>query len=394
MSIDLRDHVAVLVGRNGAGKSAILEGFENISALAVGRSEILWYLDINRILESIPKILEVEILTPTNRRLQYKYELLLLPNSDDDLEDTVDDSTAENSEENPLSWHDCCQYLDESQEVLWTTRSGITTLTSDQNDKVITIFGQISALQRRKSLESGNRQLKFPEEMQWVYSVLSRIRLLGKTSVRQTPARHASILQVSRKSPHVQSLGQKKVDLLARKVWRMSQEELHELESIFQRIGLGSKIEIQKTPFSQGGKKRAEADDQEYLASVLLDDVNIGFLSDGTLRVLSLLLELISPRPSITTVIEEPETQIHPGLLEKLLNEIEAYTADENLIISTHSPQVVSWAKKPDKINMVYRQDGRTHVRKLKETEIESVFAYLNEEGSLGEWLYSGILDD
>ena len=133
-----------------------------------------------------------------------------------------------------------------------------------------------------------------------------------------------------------------------------------------------------------------ETDSQEHLVSVLLDGVDVGLLSDGTLRVLDLLLELITSRPGTTTMIEEPETQIHPGLLEKLLNEIEAYTADENLIISTHSPQVVSWVEKPDKINMVYRQDRRTHVHKLKKTEIESVFDYLNEKGSLGEWVYSG----
>jgi hypothetical protein len=33
-------------------------------------------------------------------------------------------------------------------------------------------------------------------------------------------------------------------------------------------------------------------------------------------------------------------------------------------------------------------------VRKLANNEIESIVAYLNEEGSLGDWVYSGILDE
>jgi predicted ATP-binding protein involved in virulence len=80
-------------------------------------------------------------------------------------------------------------------------------------------------------------------------------------------------------------------------------------------------------------------------------------------------------------------------MLEKLLNEIESYTYGQNLILSTHSPQVVSWTD-PDKINLVYRENGRTFVRKLGADEIHNVADYLNEEGDLGDWIYSGILDD
>jgi predicted ATPase len=126
---------------------------------------------------------------------------------------------------------------------------------------------------------------------------------------------------------------------------------------------------------------------------ILFDGVNIGLLSEGTLRILSIILDLINLKPITTLLIEEPETQIHPGMLEKLLNEIESYTHGQNLILSTHSPQVVSWTQ-PDKINLVYRKNGQTFVRKLATNEIENVVEYLNEEGDLGDWIYSGILDE
>ncbi|NER47233.1 MAG: ATP-binding protein, partial [Symploca sp. SIO1A3] len=94
-----------------------------------------------------------------------------------------------------------------------------------------------------------------------------------------------------------------------------------------------------------------------------------------------------------TTIIEEPELQIHPGLLSNLLAEIETYTFGENLIISTHSPQVVSWTD-PKKIHLVYRSYGQTLVRKLRVDEIQKVVEYLCEEGDLGDWIYSGVLDE
>ena len=125
----------------------------------------------------------------------------------------------------------------------------------------------------------------------------------------------------------------------------------------------------------------------------MLDGVNIGFLSDGTLRILAILIELINLNPSTTIIIEEPETQIHPGMLAKLLNEIEAYTFEKNLILSTHSPQVVAWTS-PENINLVHRKDGQTFVRKLGEDEIHNVIEYISDEGDLGEWIYSGILDE
>ena len=382
VSVSLLDRVGVLVGRNGAGKSAILEGFEAISSWAVGRFSRARQFDI----DSIPKILDVEILTPTERRLQFKYELVVLSAStDDDLDSVIDDSATESSEESQFSCNERCQYIDGAQEVLWTTEMGATTF----SDSDVTIPGSTSSLRRAKS-----KSLKLPDEMQWVYAVLSGVRLLGKTPIRQTYIRRPSLLQVSGKRAFpTSSFLFREVDSLARKILRMKIEELNEFESICQRIGLGSKITIQKFILSEESKERTEDENEEYITSVSLDGVNIGLLSDGTLRVLSLLIELIASHPSVTTIIEEPETQIHPGMLAKLLNEIETYTYGENLILSTHSPQVVAWTS-PDKINLVYRDHGRTIVRKLHEEEIQRVVEYLCEEGDLGDWLYSGILDE
>lgn len=393
VSIDLRDRVAVLVGRNGAGKSAILEGFESIKSWAFDRFRSqIFDADI----ESIPNILEIEVLTPHNRRLQYRYELVSLSAGLGDPQELEDDSSIDsigNVEESRLSWSDCCQYLDQAQEVLWQTDVGLTTFPKSSGEQAVSILGLTGLLRQQGRLGSGNYQLSMPEELEWIYSVLSRVRLLGKTPIRLNPYRNKFFLQVSNDRPRPSPSLYRRLYILVRKIFSLDKDTLHELKTVCQRIGIGSQIIVQNFFPGNSAQSNSETEAKEHLVSVLLDGVNIGLLSDGTLRILDLLLELITSRPGTTTIIEEPETQIHPGLLEKLLNEIEAYTADENLILSTHSPQVVSWTQ-PDKINLVYRQNDRTYIRKLQEPEIQSVVNYLCEEGDLGNWLYSGILDD
>ncbi len=59
VTLNLTDGVGVLVGRNGVGKSAILEGLDAISSFATGRFRRILPNDY----ESIPKILEILIMS-------------------------------------------------------------------------------------------------------------------------------------------------------------------------------------------------------------------------------------------------------------------------------------------------------------------------------------------
>jgi hypothetical protein len=371
VSVSLSDRVAVLVGQNGAGKSAILEGFEAISSCALGRKGIKFSQIRQNNASNIPKILDIEVLTPTNRRLSYHYELLA---------PTIDDS--ESSENKDFSWNDSCQYIDGEQESLWFTEAGLTTFKKGTDSVVIgstSPFGQ--NLRPIKNMQ-------MLVEMEWISKTLKGIRLIGNIPADQVFERQSSLL---RTYDGITDAGNCLAGELSLKILNLEKKGgLNELESIFKRIGLANKATIKK--FVLSGYHLGEP--EEYVSSVLLDDINIGLLSNGTLRIISIIIEIIALKPSSTIIIEEPEIQIHPGMLAKLLNEIYAYTfGDENLIISTHSPQVVSWTK-PDRINLVYRDNGQTFVRKLGKDEIHRVVEYLNEDGDLGEWIYSGILDE
>jgi AAA domain, putative AbiEii toxin, Type IV TA system len=379
VSVSLVDRVAVLVGRNGAGKSAILEGFAALASCAIGRR--VEYNDA----ESIPKILEIEVLTPTDRRLHYRYELLPLSLSAQDL----DESSMDVSEDSRFSINDCCKYLDGQQEPLWTTRNGtkVSPLSDEHETHTYVVMRGWTSI--------GGGRPRFPSalefgssssvETRWVSDVLKGVRMIGQVSASRS-RRLPSVLQVTGNT--INFLGTP--DNLARKILRLvDTESLSELECICQRIGIGNAITLQKfTSIDESIEK-----DEKYLVSVLLDGVNTGLLSDGTIHILSILVEIITSSPAATTIIEEPEMRIHPGMLAKLLNEIKSYTFGDNLLLSTHSPQVVAWTQ-PSHINLVYRHDQQILVRKLSPDETDRVSAYLCEEGDLGEWLYSGILDE
>ena len=386
VSVSLHDGVAVLVGRNGSGKSAIIEGLQAISLCATGKSNRVPYNNS----DSIPKILEVKILTPNDRFLTYKYELVPTPKSNQSL--NIDTLTSNNLEGEDLLWYEDCQYADGGKEIIWESKHGLTHFKKTDGSNG-TFWGNMHAVRQANYVD--NSSLNIPNEMYWINTVLTGVHVINKTPVRQTSGRRDSLLKVSlNEGLSINTINGflELADSLTLRIHRMEREEVDELESICQRIGLG-KITVQKFVLSESPNEKVDREAKEYILSVQLDRVNIGLLSDGTLKVLSILIEIITLKPSSTIIIEEPESQIYPAMLAQLLNEIETYTYCQNLIISTHSPQVVAWTS-PEKINLVHRKDGQTFVRKLGEDDIHNVIEYLSEEGNLGEWIYSGILDD
>jgi predicted ATPase len=64
-------------------------------------------------------------------------------------------------------------------------------------------------------------------------------------------------------------------------------------------------------------------------------------LSDGTLRYLALLAALGSPRPPELLVLNEPETSLHPRVLEPLARQIIASAARSQIIVVSHAAPLV-----------------------------------------------------
>lgn len=103
--------------------------------------------------------------------------------------------------------------------------------------------------------------------------------------------------------------------------------------------------------------------------SVLFDPVQ---LSDGTLRLFGILLAAYqNPRPALL-VIEEPEQTIYPGALMVLADVFKEISRTTQVIITTHSPHLVSHFT-PDQVRVASIRAGLTHISRIHPHQIEAV---------------------
>jgi predicted ATP-dependent endonuclease of OLD family len=167
-------------------------------------------------------------------------------------------------------------------------------------------------------------------------------------------------------------------------MWRRRPQLFRELCEVLHELGLvrDINVEIYKSEASSKSGEPTSSD----VAAVLFDGTNLGFCSDGTLRIARIVLELINPDVSCL-LIEEPETAVHPGLLDKLLALVEAYSADRQIVLSTHSPQVVDRFA-PDQLRLVEREEGVTRVHSLSAADRDLAISYLRDQGSLSDFVF------
>jgi predicted ATPase len=84
-------------------------------------------------------------------------------------------------------------------------------------------------------------------------------------------------------------------------------------------------------------------------------------LSDGTLRYLALLAALFSPRPPELLVLNEPETSLHPRVLEPLGRQIAAAAKRSQVIVVSHATPLVDALKGATRVELT-KAGGETKV--------------------------------
>lgn len=70
--------------------------------------------------------------------------------------------------------------------------------------------------------------------------------------------------------------------------------------------------------------------------------VHVAHVSDGTLRFLCLLAILFNPERGRFICIEEPETGLHPDMIFNITSQIKKASAQTTFVISTHNPSVLN----------------------------------------------------
>jgi predicted ATPase len=95
-------------------------------------------------------------------------------------------------------------------------------------------------------------------------------------------------------------------------------------------------------------------------------------LSDGTLRYLCLLAILCDPTPPPLICIEEPELGLHPDIIPKLADLLNAASERTQLIVTTHSDILVdAMTEQPDAVLVCEKHNGKTSVRRLESEKLE-----------------------
>ena len=109
---------------------------------------------------------------------------------------------------------------------------------------------------------------------------------------------------------------------------------------------------------------------------------NVNQMSDGSLRILGLLVALYQePKPD-TIALEEPELTVHPGALQLITDSIEEVSKSTQILATTHSPDFLNHFR-PEQIVAVELENGSTKAGKLSESQLGAAREHLFTLGEL-----------
>ena len=108
--------------------------------------------------------------------------------------------------------------------------------------------------------------------------------------------------------------------------------------------------------------------------------------SDGTIRLLGLLVALYQRRNLSLIGIEEPELTVHPGAMATLADLLNEASLTSQVIVTTHSPDLIDCLtdyRAIETLRIVELVDGVTVVRRVANSQIEAVRKHLFSPGEL-----------
>lgn len=113
-------------------------------------------------------------------------------------------------------------------------------------------------------------------------------------------------------------------------------------------------------------------------------------MSDGTMSISALIVALYFQSSSLV-IIEEPERNLHPYLIFKLMGMIKEVSKNKQIIITTHSPEVVKDIDDMNNLLLISRnKDGQSII--TKPSEIEEVKEFLKNDIGIDELYKKNLL--
>lgn len=117
-------------------------------------------------------------------------------------------------------------------------------------------------------------------------------------------------------------------------------------------------------------------------------------LSEGTFKTLALVFYIMTNHGSML-LIEEPEVCVHHGLLSSIIELIKLYSHEKQIIISTHSDQLIDHITLESVFKTTRSEETTTVTSITKEMgseELKALRDYLQNEGGLGQYWKHGEL--
>ncbi|NPV59607.1 MAG: AAA family ATPase [Actinobacteria bacterium] len=107
-------------------------------------------------------------------------------------------------------------------------------------------------------------------------------------------------------------------------------------------------------------------------------------MSDGTLRVLGLLLAVYQSGKTSLVAIEEPESTVHPAVTELIMQVLRDASLEKQILITTHSPDILDYKElKDEQIRVVIMEQGNTKIAPLADSSKEAIKEKLYTPGEL-----------
>ena len=109
---------------------------------------------------------------------------------------------------------------------------------------------------------------------------------------------------------------------------------------------------------------------------------DLGSESDGTLRMLELLV-ILNQRPSPSFIgIDGPDEGVHPGVLAALADNLKEASRRSQILVTTHSPDLIDQFRTED-LRIVHVMDGFTKIGQVSRVQSEAVRKHLFSAGEL-----------
>jgi predicted ATPase len=107
-------------------------------------------------------------------------------------------------------------------------------------------------------------------------------------------------------------------------------------------------------------------------------------MSDGTLRMLGLLLAVFQPGPVTAIAVEEPEATVHPAIADLIVEVLRDAAYERQVIMTTHSPDLLDNELFDDEdLRVVTTRGHATSIAPLAEVTREAVRKHLYTTGEL-----------